>query len=54
MNEREKFHNYLRESGFRKPFNWEEIRAFLLWKLSQNVSEPLVTLSNEYFEYFNR
>lgn len=54
MNEREKFYEYLQECGFNKATAWNEILAFLLWKLGQNVSEPLVTLSNEYFEYFNR
>lgn len=42
MNEKEKFHNALRENGFRKPFNWEEIRVFYLYCILRHLESDFI------------
>ena len=42
MNEREKFHNALRENGFIKPFNWEEVKAFYLYSILRHLESDFI------------
>ena len=50
---REEFRKKLKDMGFDEDEpNWEEVKAFMLFNIYLQLVDPVITLGNEYFEYF--